>query len=94
MAISYDNGPLGRRVVGPIRRTLDGGLTRTDEWVSADGSDREPSVLHVAAVDDVSNENRTLSPNECGWCWLGAPHSQDAHDRKVAARSAGKESGN
>lgn len=40
------------------------------------------AYLHTAGAGDVSPAF-TGYDAECGWCWLGAPHSVAAHNGKV-----------
>ena len=41
-------------------------------------------AVHLAGRGDVSPIYRGSYVPVCGWCWLGAPHSVDAHDVSVA----------
>ena len=44
------------------------------------------AYLHLAGPDDVSAAHVTYPrgyDSRCGWCYLGAPHTADAHAAKV-----------
>lgn len=60
-------------VFGETYRRSDGGIGR----------------VHRATRDDVSPVHKHWEPGgyngKCGWCWLGASHSVDAHEAKVGA---------
>lgn len=40
------------------------------------------AYLHTAGPGDVSEGFLGYDP-DCGWCWLGAPHSVEAHDTRT-----------
>jgi hypothetical protein len=41
--------------------------------------------IHVTGREDVSPRYRGSTMSlACGWCYLGAPHSEQAHERKVS----------
>jgi hypothetical protein len=43
-------------------------------------------VVHLADRGDTSAQHVTYPSGydeRCGWCWLGANHSQAAHARKI-----------
>ena len=46
-----------------------------------------PLTVHLAAQDDTSPIHATYPTGyhpDCGWCWLGAPHSVNAHQAKLS----------
>jgi hypothetical protein len=49
-------------------------------------------VIHLAGPKDTSPAHRTYPTGcdsiRCGWCYLGANHSVNAHNAKVAAYRA------
>lgn len=64
-------------------------------WVRYPGghtSDGSSLAIHLAARDDTSPAHSTMTygpdrgyDRRCGWCWLGANHSDDAHAAKIEA---------
>lgn len=54
-------------------RRLDRGTVRDDDH----------GHVHVTGTDDTSPAHVGYDA-DCGWCWLGAPHSADAHTAEVA----------
>jgi hypothetical protein len=62
-----------------VRYGYGGALTRSQDGHLADGT---PAYLHIASAQDSSESNRTYD-SRCGWCWLGAPHSTNAHRQKI-----------
>lgn len=81
----------GTREVGPMRQIDLGGWVRDDQWTSRYGNYTEASYLHAAGRDDVSNSH-SMYPfgydSRCGWCFLGAGHTDEAHDQKLATELA------
>ena len=66
------------------RRTDLGGYVRKGE--GRDGMGR-PVWEYVTGPEDVSDGHTTYPTgydDRCGWCWLGAPHSEDEHVARVA----------
>lgn len=52
-------------------------------------SDGRGAYVHLASADDTSAAHRTYPigyDSDCAWCWLNAPHTDDAHACKVAER--------
>lgn len=39
-------------------------------------------AYHLANRDDTSDPHHGYDP-DCGWCWLGAPHTVDAHNARI-----------
>lgn len=67
---------------GQVERLERGWVRRTDEWTTGG----YPLSVHLAGCDDTSPVHRTYPTgydSRCGWCWLNAPHSGDAHAMKV-----------
>ncbi|MGI6797687.1 hypothetical protein [Gordonia sihwensis] len=87
MPVTYESD-FGTRTVGPVHRTRDGGLIRTDTYTPAD-HDREsaPETVHAASLDDTSNTHSGYT-SACGWCYLGYSHTENEHARKIAGAKA------
>lgn len=49
------------------------------EFLSGGGA----AYLHAADREDTSPAHAGYDP-DCGWCWLGAPHTRAAHQVRVA----------
>lgn len=61
------------------------GYIRRERYIPDDG---RPAVLeysHAASRSDVSPRHRIYPDydHRCGWCWLNATHTQDAHAREI-----------
>jgi hypothetical protein len=70
----------GTRTVGR-RRVVDRGWVRADILTTSDGrTDRQD--VHATGRNDLSNAHSGYHP-ECGWCWLGYPHTEQAHAARV-----------
>lgn len=44
-------------------------------------------VIHLADAHDTSGPHRTYPTgydSRCGWCWLGANHSENAHKERTS----------
>ena len=54
---------------------------RVDRWVSKHSGARSLHITHCLDGRDTSDVYVGKYEPECGWCWLGATHTQDAHDR-------------
>lgn len=57
--------------------------TRTEPGETSDGS---PVIVFLAAAGDTSPAHMTYPTgydSRCGWCWLGANHSDAAHAAKI-----------
>ena len=51
-------------------------------WVRGD------TGIHLAGPNDHSPRHpATRYDQTCGWCWLGYPHTTDAHESEVKGKS-------
>jgi len=91
-------GKWGTRVTGRVERAGSGYLRR-DTWTPHKYLAGEPErpysePCHLDAHDDDSDAQVTYPDGgdglRCGWCYLGANHSQRAHAARVAAYRAEK----
>jgi len=48
-------------------------------------ADIPDDTIHCASLHDVSplHLGDKYNPN-CGWCWINAPHTEEAHNAKLA----------
>lgn len=51
-------------------------------WVRGD------TGIHLAGRDDTSPRHRATDYDQaCGWCWLGYPHTDNAHDSELKGKT-------
>lgn len=70
--------------MNPTFRRLERGWVRdhAGQHVSNGG----PLVVHVTGPEDHSPNHATYPrgyDSRCGWCWLGANHSDEEHTRRL-----------
>ncbi len=66
-----------------FRRLGDGGWIRNEPGHLSSGN---PAYTHVLNDTDETPHHATYPTGykaACGWCWLGAPHSEAAHAAKA-----------
>lgn len=74
-----------RTVLAPNVRRVDNGYVRVVPGEILSGGNG--AYLHLAGPDDASGAHATYPrgyDSRCGWCYLGAPHTDDAHTAKVS----------
>ena len=55
-------------------------------------SDGTPAYVHAVDAADTSPRHYTYPTGydpACGWCWLGAPHTEREHERRIASEKSG-----
>ena len=57
-------------------RRVDRGFVRDEPGYLSNGS---PAYVHVAGFGDPSPAIINAYDPQCGWCWLHAPHAENAH---------------
>jgi hypothetical protein len=65
---------------------IDHGWVRWDRWPD-DGTIEHLHAAHGNDLSDpwlLSQNNHTGYDARCGWCYLGAPHTINAHNWKVS----------
>lgn len=72
-------------------RRVDRGVVVVWDVVADDGTAWQRR-LHAASLDDRSGPHPIhMGPggydHRCSWCWLGAPHTELAHEQSVATVS-------
>lgn len=89
MSITY-RGKFGERTVtGRVERLDGSGWLRFDVWAPSDGRAPFVETCHVDRRGDLSDVRSTYPEGgdslRCGWCYLGASHSDESHLDRVAA---------
>ena len=74
------------KIIGYERIERDG-VIRRERWTGADGYEAN-DYSHASSMTDASGPPVSRDPIRCGWCYLGAPHTADAHAAKLRGSSA------
>lgn len=61
-----------------------GGWIRTERWTSKRDGREVEEYSHVVSENDMSDCHGGGYDPKCGWCWLGAAHSEAAHEASKA----------
>lgn len=69
-----------------------GGHVVVREWL---GAEIERTAFHAVSLTDTSSEWPTWNRYDgaCGWCYLGAPHTADAHTVETVGAGQGVDAG-
>ena len=88
--MTYQTDPRTGEPVNISSRRTDYGYVVVRRWEpDTAAQSQSDEYFHAVSLTDTSSPwpTSTHYDPDCGWCWLGAPHTADAHSAKTSHRT-------